>query len=131
MRISDVADLLSPPDRLTFGNKDLVQVPIERVNVLGLTVFEVRVPDHDNIAPGAPEVSRQCNNSVADRAHRIAQGFTRALEADPIFTKVAMDHKSPRLVISIRVGCSERKVKAISEASRCEIRLRGGGGAGQ
>ena len=131
MSISDIADLLAPADRLTFSNQNLVQVTVQGVNIFGLTVFQIHVPDHDNVAPGPPEVSRQRHNAVANGTYRRAKRFTWPLEADPILAKMSMNHEAPRFVVSVSVGCSERKVKAIRDAEGREIRLRNGAGTGQ
>ena len=131
MCIPNVADLLAPADRLTFRDQDLVQVSIQGVNVSGLTIFQIHVPDHDNVAPGTPEVSRQCYNAIANGTDRRAKHFTGPIEADPILAKMPMNHKAPRFVVSISVGCSQWKVKAIRDAEGCEIRLRDGAGTGQ
>ena len=131
MSISDVADLLAPADRLTFSDQYLVQVSVQGVNISGLTVFQVHVPDHDNIAPGPPEVSSQRHNAIANGTYRRAKRFTRPLEADPILAKLPMNHEAPRFVVSVSIGRSERKVKAIRDTEGYEIRLRDSAGTGQ
>src|SRR5215469_5773918 len=131
MGISDVADLLAPADWLTFCDQYLVQVSVQGVNVSGLTVFQIHVPDHDNVAPGPPEISSQRHNSAANGTYRRAKHFTGPIEAHPILAKVPINHEAPRFVVSVSVGRSERKVKAVRDTEGCEIRLRDGAGPGQ
>ena len=131
MSVSDVADLLAPADRLTFRDQYLVQVTIQGVNVSGLTVFQIHVPDHDHVAPGTPEVSSQRHNAIANGTYRRTKHFTGPVEADPILAQMPINRKAPRFVVSVSVGRSQRKVKAVRDAEGCDIRLRNSAGTGQ
>src|SRR6516162_3637273 len=90
VRIPDLGNLLSPLHCLAAMNQDLVQVPVQGIDIPHVSVLTKSVPDNDHVSPSLVTIAGKNNHAVTDRIHRIAQVRVTATDAVPIFTEVSM-----------------------------------------
>jgi hypothetical protein len=89
MVVTDSADLLPPPDLLSFACTDPVEMGVKRVDKAKLPPLDPGMADDDHVAPRGMDVTGQHDNSVADRVDRPAEASgTAAVGYKPILPKV-------------------------------------------
>jgi hypothetical protein len=89
MVVTDSADLLAPPDLLSFACTDPVEMGVKRVDKAKLPPLDPGMADDDHVAPRCMDVTGQHDNSVADRVDSPAEASgTAAVGYQPILPEV-------------------------------------------
>ncbi len=75
-------DLLTSPHILARLGEHLFNVPIIRLHILALAVFDIGVQHDHDVAPAGSAVAGEQDTPIGDRINRVAQ--IAVLTADPI-----------------------------------------------
>ena len=113
MVISNRADLLSASDLLPLAHHDPVEMPVERVAKMDLSVLNPSMTDYYHISPVRPDIAGQNDESVPDGMHGIPQGLAPSGVHDPILAEVTVRTESPGLAEAIATGRGHREVESI------------------
>ena len=117
-------NFLAPAHQLAAGNKNLLQVPVQRIDVFDLSVFTIAVPDNEHVPPAHVTIARKNDDALADAVNRIAEISVAAADPVPIFTEMAVGPKSTRLVITDRIRFTDREIKTIGEFGEGRLQRR-------
>lgn len=114
---ANCADLLPPLDDLAGLDHDLVEVAVEGVDVFDLAGGGIAVGmtgEHD-VTPTGADVIGQGDDAIGDCVNGASEVGVTAAAAVPVLTKVlgGSQAETARLVVAIRIGFSDGKIKAV------------------
>jgi hypothetical protein len=113
--IADRGDLLAARHGLAAMDQHFLHMAIERIDIFYRAAFAKGVPHDHHVSPPLMTIARKNDYAVADAVNWIAQIGVAAPNAIPIFPEVSMRPETARLVITLCVRFSHRKIKPIGQ----------------
>ena len=111
--VADGADLLTPHDLLALAHHDPVQMAVERVCKMQLSVLNPGMPDHHHVPPVGMDVPRQNDEAIPDGMHGMPECLPFSSGDDPVLSKMTMGTESTGLAKSCSVGGCHWQVESI------------------
>ena len=93
--VADRAHLLSPSDLLSLLHHDPVQMAVERVCKMQLSVLDPGMADDDYVPPVGMDVAGQNDETIRNGMHGMPECLTSPSGNDPILSKMTMGTESP------------------------------------
>ena len=95
MIITDGADLLTPPDLLSLTHDNLVEMAVEGIGEVKLTILDPGMADDNHIAPVRVDVPSQNNHAIPDRVDGTSEALGTPPVGDPILTQMPSCTEAP------------------------------------
>src|SRR6266851_8729167 len=84
------ADLLAASHCLAASHKNLVQMPVKRVDVANSATFAIRMPNDDNIPPPLMAVAREHNHTITNSVDRVAKVCVSTADSVPVLPEMSV-----------------------------------------
>ena len=119
---ADGAEFLTAPDFGVQLRETLMQVTVERVDVVNVSVLGVAVgmANDDHVSPTDAKVIRVDDDAVPNRVDRVTKIGVAAAASVPVFAQVTVGPESTGLVVAERIRFADWIIEAVRE-NRAEV----------